>query len=203
MSASARPSTLRDPPTALDLDGLYRAFAPRIREMVLRYTSDEQLADDVVQETFLRAHRYRGSFSARGRDPVARSAWWWLARIATRVCSSMREARAATPEILDPHPARGRTTPDPAETWTGILPTSLGAISENDRRALVLRYLGGLAYEEIALLEGIGLRGVDTRLTRARKRLRSALALVDAPQSRPDSRRASSSARGQASALSK
>lgn len=181
MTASARPSTLRDPQTALDLDGLYRAFAPRIRQMVLRYSGDEQLADDVVQETFLRAHRYRGSFSPRGRDPVTRSAWWWLARIATRVCSSMREARAATPEILDPHPARGRTMPDPADAWTGALPTGLGAIPVNDRRALVLRYLGGLPYEEIALLEGIGVRGVDTRLTRARRRLRSALAESTGP----------------------
>lgn len=58
----------------------FEAYRDQIRRYIANLVQDPVQAEDLVQDTFLRAHRNRESL----RDPVALKAW--LYRIATNVC---------------------------------------------------------------------------------------------------------------------
>ena len=88
---SARPSGPGDPVAneAMDryADGdasafpvLYNAIAPRIEGLVRRRTRDASRIDDIVQQTFERIHRARGTF-IRGSDVLS-----WAFKIARNLC---------------------------------------------------------------------------------------------------------------------
>lgn len=151
-----------------DLDAWYRMFAPRVRAMILRFTGDEDFAEEMVQETFLRAHRYRHLF-----DP-SRPAWPWLSKIAAHLCANELRRRRLIP--IEPRAEVPREEHgDPEARFTGD-GEALQELTVRHRRILVLRHLFGLHYREIARAEGISVRGVDSLLLRARRALRRAVA---------------------------
>lgn len=157
--------------SGLDLDACFREFAPRIRKMVLRYSGDADLAEEVVQETFLRAHRFRHLF-----DP-SRPVWPWLSKIAARLCANEIGRRKRSPVDVGLALADRRPATDPEEQHLARNGEALAALSARHRRALVLKYLFGYRYEHIAQLEGISVHGVDSLLLRARRALRAASTL--------------------------
>src|SRR5512138_2554486 len=59
---------------------LYDAIAPRIEKLVRRRTRDASRIDDIVQQTFERIHRARGTF-IRGSDVLS-----WAFKIARNLC---------------------------------------------------------------------------------------------------------------------
>src|SRR3954467_10070386 len=62
---------------------LYDAIAPRIEVLVRRRTRDASRVDDIVQQTFERIHRARGTF-IRGSDVLS-----WAFKIARNLCLDM------------------------------------------------------------------------------------------------------------------
>src|SRR5262245_19343987 len=62
---------------------LYDAIAPRIEGLVRRRTSDASRVDDIVQQTFERIHRARGTF-IRGSDVLS-----WAFKIARNLCTDL------------------------------------------------------------------------------------------------------------------
>src|SRR5205823_3841218 len=74
--------------TAPTVDDLFRLYGRRVRGLARRRLGDNALADDVVQETFVRAHKALGGFDSR------RDAWPWLAQIARNLCVDV--ARSAS-----------------------------------------------------------------------------------------------------------
>lgn len=122
-------------------------------------------AEDVAQETFIRA--FRGLRSFRGDSPFST----WLLHIAVRVCSERRRRKwwdAETP--LD------EARPDPSgadATDTRLLVASLlDRLSPCSRAVLVLREMDGLEYEEIAQVMNVPVGTVRSRLHVARERFR-------------------------------
>lgn len=130
---------------------------------------DPQSADDLTQETYLRAVRAAPSFGGRS------SARTWLLAIAHRVC--MDELRVRTRrrrrDALLPWAGPARVAPDVAGEVTA---TALVADLDPDRRtAFVLTQLIGLSYEEAAQASDCPVGTIRSRVARARADLVQAL----------------------------
>jgi RNA polymerase sigma factor (sigma-70 family) len=133
-------------------------------------------ADDVVQETFLRA--YRAFDSLRGGDVKA-----WLFAI-VRNCHAS-ERRQSGRYAFVPLPAQSEPQPEqvicaaPGPEFETImrdeqrfLERLLGQLPQEQREVLVLRELEEMSYGEIALVMGVPIGTVMSRLARARAALR-------------------------------
>jgi RNA polymerase sigma factor (sigma-70 family) len=137
------------------------------------------LADDVVSETFLIA------FDRRRRYDVAQqNARPWLYGIAANLIARHRRAevrqyralaRADTTRAVDGHAERSATRLD-AEALRGRLAAALLAVADRDREVLLLVAWAQLSCEEAARALGIPPGTARSRLHRARRKTRAALA---------------------------
>ena len=136
--------------------------------------TDEAAAEDLAQETFLRAFRALHRYEANGRFGP------WLRTIATRLClNHVRDRRfeftdeqeLAEREALEASPEAGylrRVQHERVREAVRLLPGEYRAV-------VVLRYFEDLSYLEIAARLGLSLPTVETRLHRAKKQLRALL----------------------------
>jgi RNA polymerase sigma-70 factor (ECF subfamily) len=134
---------------------------------------DRQSADDLVQESYLRALRALEKFE--GRSTVRT----WLLGIARRVCADHLRATVRRRD-LDQRLRLIRTAdaPDPAgAATTGDM---LDALGDDQRSAFVLTQLAGLSYAEAAAIEGVPVGTIRSRVARARAELVGALATAAA-----------------------
>jgi RNA polymerase sigma-70 factor (ECF subfamily) len=147
------------------------ALLPELRRAARRYAGRRgDLADDLVQETFLRAfaaqHRFRQGSNARA----------WMHTILLNAARTehrrhrreqhLQERYAAEP--IDPAPASGSA---PAPSLMAIV----ARLPRPFREAIELVDLGGLSYQEAAERLGCPIGTVMSRLHRARRALRTAL----------------------------
>jgi RNA polymerase sigma-70 factor (ECF subfamily) len=135
---------------------------------------NEQDAQDVVHDSFLRAHRYFASFD--GSDGRA-----WLLGIVRNACfSSLRSNRGQQmppDESLETLSAVEASPEGMLILQEDIqaLRNCIGALAPEYREVVVLRELEELSYKEISTAAGIALGTVMSRLNRARVRLESCL----------------------------
>lgn len=134
----------------------------------LRVVRNSAMAEDIAQDTFIRAFRGLGDF--RG-DSQVRS---WLYRIATNLSLNAVTRRKeypsdSLPELLAPDsPSRQAESSELRDH----LMAAIEELPEKLRRPLVLRELEHRTYEEISQELDIPLNTVRTRILRARKGLR-------------------------------
>ncbi len=143
---------------------------------------DEHNAHDVVQEAYLRAFRYFDSFKGGDARP-------WLMGIVRNTCFSwMREHGGAADQVEfdderdsdTSNPAFDRVDGNPEalllqKLERGRVNAAIQQLPPVFREVLVLRALEEMSYEEIAQIAGVPLGTVMSRLSRARRLLRSAL----------------------------
>jgi RNA polymerase sigma-70 factor (ECF subfamily) len=139
-------------------------------------THNDQDAEDVVQEAYLRAFRFFGGF--HGGDSRA-----WLLTIVRHTCYTwLRQQRAHdlitvfdeelhTPEC----PTADPETQLVQQASAQALRAAVEALPVEFREVVVLRDLEELSYKEIATIANIPIGTVMSRLARARKRLQQAL----------------------------
>jgi RNA polymerase sigma factor (sigma-70 family) len=153
-------------------------------------TRNEQDAEDVVQEAYLRAFRFFAGF--RGGDVRA-----WLLRIVRNTCYTWlhanRPLQDATEFDENVFPPYSRTL-NPEEVVLQndsgtLVRKALEKLAPNYREVLVLRELEGMSYREIADITGMPVGTVMSSLSRARGRLRQALTGLMTRVSVPSSRR--------------
>jgi RNA polymerase sigma-70 factor (ECF subfamily) len=145
-------------------------------------TRDPAQAEEAVQEAYLRAFKYFGSF--RGED--ARP---WILGVVRNACYHLLEGpEAATPFDEEAHGedavAAGTVLRFPVDPEAAaiqraereLLQRCLRGLPADYREALVLRELHGCSYREIAQIADIPLGTVMSRLSRARRLLQRALA---------------------------
>jgi RNA polymerase sigma-70 factor (ECF subfamily) len=133
-------------------------------------------AEEIAQETFLRAHRALGAFRGEARLGT------WLYAIASRLClnrlasGSRRHERSDDTALLQA-PAGGPDAVGALERGEleAALHQAVAALPEERRIVVVLRDLEGLSYEEIVEVLGVPLNTVRSRLHRARLDLKSKL----------------------------
>jgi RNA polymerase sigma-70 factor, ECF subfamily len=147
----------------------------RVARSLTRNTAD---AEDLVQETMLRAYRAIGRFD--GRHPRA-----WLLTI-LRNCNINRQRRRR-PELVRDADAADRLlesqTPHTSaedvvvgEIFDATVLSALDHLPTRFRRVVELVDIDGLSYQEAADLLGVPIGTVMSRLHRARQRIRSRLA---------------------------
>ena len=156
-------------------DEIVKRYQRRVYATAMRIVRRHDLADDVVQETFLRAHRSLARFD------LARPFAPWVCRIAANLAvNHVRSPRAreeALPEAHAETPSAG------ASPLAGVLDAearvelarALESLSADQRAVFVLRVFDELSYKEIADALEISIGTVMSRLSRARERLREAL----------------------------
>ncbi len=147
---------------------LYRSHVQDVYRHALRVLRNPPDAEDVAQTTFLKAYRalQRGE---RPRHPRR-----WLIRIAHNTCHTrLRDATRRPQEVaLDTnHPTQ--TSNDGVDVQEFV--AALGALTFNQRAALVMRELEGRPYAEIAGVLEVSGSAVETLLFRARRTLREQL----------------------------
>ena len=153
-------------------------------------TRNDQDAQDVVQEAYLRAFRFFPGF--RGGDARA-----WLMKIVRNTCYTWLHANrplqdaAEFDENFFPPDSRA---PNPEEVVlqndsAALLRTALEKLPPNSREVLILRELEGMSYKEIADITGMPVGTVMSSLSRARGRLRQVLKILMNGDTVPSSRR--------------
>lgn len=170
--AAAPPRAGRAPRAALG------EHYPQILRYVRSVVRDAADAEDLAQETFVRAYRRRDSL----RDPEATLAW--LYSIATHVCLDRlrQEARRAPRRsTADPAELTARESVATAqlhveqEEMSACVQGYVADLSDGYRAVLLLHDVYGLTSREIAALLGDSVGSVKIRLHRARGKLRQAL----------------------------
>ncbi|MEX0755283.1 MAG: sigma-70 family RNA polymerase sigma factor [Actinomycetota bacterium] len=177
---------MRDPdPRVLDraregdlgaFEELVRASQAEVYRFALHLTRERPMAEDVTQETYLRAFRFLSSFRGDCRFSS------WLLRICRNCSMDALRARSqrAERDLLDPDPA---SVSGSAPVATGDaaarveLQTALDAVSEEHREPFLLIEVYGLSYRETADVLQVRVGTVKSRMHRARKAMCEALTL--------------------------
>ncbi|OLB77437.1 MAG: RNA polymerase subunit sigma [Actinobacteria bacterium 13_2_20CM_2_71_6] len=156
------------PDPATDPAGFVRATQAEVRRFVAALV-DPGTADDLTQETYLRAFRGLGEFAGRSSTRT------WLLAIARHVCAdhirTVQRRRRLDARLPEPEPV-----PDPAGLVGAM--DLLRELPDERREAFVLTQLVGLSYEEAAAACEVALGTIRSRVARARMQLVAA-ATVD------------------------
>lgn len=166
----------------------FRALVERhsrsLFRLAFRMTGNEQDAEDMVQETFLRAYKQLHRFDGRAAFGT------WLYRIGANCCLDLLRARrlrkelscsAAEPEegpnllenVVSPEPDPERLTR--SGQLAGLLGPALEQLSDTERTAFVLRHYEGHDIEEIARVLGVNKGAAKHSVFRAVQKLRRVL----------------------------
>ena len=134
-------------------------------------------AEDVAQETFVRAHAALSSFDV-GRDAKLSS---WLLTIARRLCADRarnhKRRQVLTLQLLPAEPRPGADDALDLARRAATLRRAVAELPEEQRAVVALRAWDGLEYEAIAAVEGVPVGTVRSRLARAKAALKRALGL--------------------------
>jgi RNA polymerase sigma-70 factor, ECF subfamily len=160
----------------------YLDAAYRFARWLTRSSAD---ADDLVQESFLRA--FRGFDGLRGGDVKA----WLLTIVRNCHATALRQQqRRATVPLPDEHeeptrsgPVATHTEPESASLAAEdqrSLARLLATLPQDHREVLILREIEDMSYREIAAVTGVAIGTVMSRLARARAALRAAYFQDDA-----------------------
>ena len=140
---------------------------PALRRYARALTRDAEIADDLVQDTLVRALRSEHLFhegNVRG----------WLYTILTNLNRNRLRTLARRPALapIGEEDAPGTSGP---ETGARDIERALATLVEDQRAALLLVVLEGLSYREVAVVQGVPIGTVMSRLARARAQLRAYL----------------------------
>jgi RNA polymerase sigma-70 factor (ECF subfamily) len=150
------------------LTSLILRHSGRMLAVAARLLGSRADAEDAVQRAFIRCHAHARFY---------RSEWTvttWLYRILTNACvDEIRRRRARPEEPLPVLAPAARAGPGPEARLD--LERALAAVPTEARALLVLRYVEGLSYGELARVRGISVNTVKSQLKRGREILKAAL----------------------------
>jgi RNA polymerase sigma-70 factor (ECF subfamily) len=167
---------------------IIQTYNQRLYRIARSVVRDDSEAEDVLQEAYLRAFAALSAF--RGESTLAT----WLSRIVLNEALQRRRKRVDTPEAgvgvdmmqprgadIIPFPLTNSDSTDPERAMAQneicqLLERAIDELPEDFRVVLVLRTLEDMSVEETASLLGLREETVKTRLHRARRLLREALA---------------------------
>lgn len=161
------------------LDPLIAAWEAPLHRFIHRYVQEDTAARDLTQETFVRIYQNR----ARYRPGEVFAPWAFT--IAANLCRNHRRWRwRHRAEPLDRDGAHGGSHPSDtagpdeqlvsAETTSAVL-AAIEALPPDLRVTVLLFEFDELSYRDVAAIVGCSERGIETRLARARVRLRANL----------------------------
>ena len=140
------------------LERLMDEYGNTVLRMCYLYLKDYQLAEDAVQETFIKAMKSYESFEHKSSEKT------WLIRIAINCCKNIMRNRWFKIRQNNPEENTERTGND-----------SINDFLEKDRQIIVLHYYQELSVKEIASVIGKTENTTRQRLNRARGKMRKIL----------------------------
>jgi RNA polymerase sigma-70 factor, ECF subfamily len=167
-----------------DKDGfrlLVERHSRSVFRLAYRLTGNEQDAEDVVQETFLRAYKQLQNFESRA------SFGTWLYRICANYSLDLirsrkrhHDRRPPADEETDAMLSIPASTPGPDRVAYSVqveerISVAMAELTEQERTAFVLRHFEGSSIEEIAAALGLGGSAAKHSIFRAVQKLRKAL----------------------------
>lgn len=166
------------------LGQIFDHYSNRVYRLALGLLQDEQLAEDITQEAFMRLLEHIHTFEGRSQLGT------WLYRVAYNAClAQLRRGQKETDWAGDESEDEGPPLPSHLIDWRnlpeeqvtahelqGQVAAALASLSPNLRAVFILRDVEDLSTEETAQTLGIGASAVKVRLHRARLALRESLA---------------------------
>jgi RNA polymerase sigma factor (sigma-70 family) len=151
-----------------------RRYQARVYGLVITIVREPGMAEDVAQETFVRAWRHAGTYDPRR----GRVATWLLTIARNAAIDAMRTRR---PEPLDPEIVAARLQLTGGAVGEGLAEErdrvrgALAELPEPQRRALFLAAFAGRTASEIGRLENAPVGTIKTRIRRAMLKLHESL----------------------------
>ena len=167
-------SNVKDPDTAPNRNQRFEQLVDQYQESVLRtcflYLCDKTLAEDAVQETFMKVYRSMDTFRGDSSEKT------WIMKIAMHICYDMNHSnwfrfvnRRVTPELL---PERSTEAVDDSDEDLAL---AVMKLPRKLREVILLYYYHGLKVNEIAAALSISHSSVSGRLKRGRAKLKTLL----------------------------
>ncbi len=141
------------------------ATIPALRRYARALTRDADLADDLVQDTLVRALRSEHLF--HGGDTRV-----WMYTILANLNRNRLRALARRPAMM---PIDDGDAAEGAPEGARDVERALATLVEEQRHALLLVVLEGLSYREVAEIQGVPIGTVMSRLARARSQIKTFL----------------------------
>lgn len=166
---------------------LLEGYQNRLIGIFFHMLGDQNAAEDLAQEVFMRVYRSRERYKATAKFST------WLFRIANNVASNTRRKAKRAREIpLAP------TDPSASGSWvrdrgltekSALMPTRLAdnreladvvkraleTLNERQKMAVLLNKFEGMSYADVSASMGLSMEAVKSLLTRARENLRTRL----------------------------
>ncbi|MDW7738927.1 MAG: sigma-70 family RNA polymerase sigma factor [Bacillota bacterium] len=152
---------------------MVETYGDRIYRLAMRYTRDSYMAQDLTQETFLRAYKHLNRFDR------SKPAGPWLFKIANNLCRNwLRDNRELPVEMVDDLQAPEEESPEKyvlEREGEDELIKALYSLPQMYREVLLLKHVGELSYAEIGETLELEPSLVKNRLYRGRMMLKEAL----------------------------
>jgi RNA polymerase sigma-70 factor (ECF subfamily) len=152
-------------------ENLWETFHTGLRRFILQRIPDEQSADDVLQETFLKIHTRIATL----RDEEKLQSWMYqIARNAIADYYRQQKATVELPEAL-PVPEEPVFGDEVIKDLIPGVKAMLESLPDIYREALILTEYEGLTQRELAQRLGLSFSGAKSRVQRAREKLKAML----------------------------
>ena len=152
-------------------ENLWETFHAGLRRFILQRIPDEQSADDVLQETFLKIHTRIASL--RDEDKLQS----WMYQIARNAIADYYRQQKATVELPEALPVPDEPVFED-EVIKDLIPSvkaMVESLPATYREALILTEYEGLTQRELAQRLGLSFSGAKSRVQRAREKLKTML----------------------------
>jgi RNA polymerase sigma-70 factor (ECF subfamily) len=164
-------------------ESLVEKYQGAVYNFTLHFFRSPDVAQDMTQETFLRAFRFLHTY-----DPTRRFITW-IYSIARNICIDHHRERARKEHVcLEDVPAETLTTKDVASDPLRMLEqresrdrllAAVESLPEKYKTPVILCYLQGLSYQEISEILGISLNNTKIRIFRAKKMMMEQLDMAE------------------------
>ena len=152
-------------------ENLWETFHMGLRRFILQRIPDEQSADDVLQETFLKIHTRIATL--RNEDKLQS----WMYQIARNAIADYYRQQKATVELPEALPVPDEPVFED-EVIKDLIPSvkaMVESLPATYREALILTEYEGLTQRELAKRLGLSFSGAKSRVQRAREKLKTML----------------------------
>ena len=155
-------------PADHNLERMMNEYGDAVLRMCFLYLKDYQLAEDAVQETFIKAMKSYDAFEHRSSEKT------WLIRIAVNCCKNMLRSRWFQIARNELREDQETVQDDLIEAFLekDSVSRAIMKLNANDRQVIVLYYYQELSVREITAVIGKKENAVLQRLKRARDRLK-------------------------------
>lgn len=175
---SAKAAFVSEPePVKLDFATLTTPHRPNLMKLAFKFTGREDAAEDLVQETYIRAFNFWPQFQPTTED-VSKDAQHWLRRILSNIfyTNCQREKRRA--EAMEEYKFDSTLGENEDTDFIERTREMLSELSPELKEVLTLYYVEGHSYKEIAASLNMPVTKINKRLWRARNQLKELVKLA-------------------------